>query len=149
MIKSTRSCRIAAGCFLLSNLLACASGPDKPDPLTALAAEDEQPVDATASDAERSGDGTIPFEKGMNRPGQIAGPSPSLPPQAIAEHVTGTWIARCVITETGSVEGCKIVKGLRLSDAHLLQIIQAQKYSPVVFEGKPQRVFYTFKITFR
>ena len=141
-------------CFvcLASSLFACASGPDNPDPLTALGAEDgetEAPVDDTATDAERSGDGTIPFGHGMERPTQSSGPTPSIPPEGLRHRVTGVWMARCIITETGSVEACKIIKGLKYSNAHILHIVLKQKYTPVIYEGKPQRVFYTFKITFK
>ncbi len=154
-MRLSRNVRLFLGGLVASGLGACASGPDKPDPLDALAAEDRQaaepepPVDPVASDAERMGDGTIPFGKEMTRPTQFSGPTPSLPPRAIEDRIMGVWVARCIITETGSVEGCKIVKGLKHSNAHLLQVIQAQKYTPVIYEGKPQRVFYTFKITFR
>jgi Gram-negative bacterial TonB protein C-terminal len=154
-MRLSRYVRLFLGGLIASILGACASGPDKQDPLDALAAEDrhaaapEPPVDPAASDAERMGDGAVPFGKEMAPPTQMSGPSPSLPPKAIESHVSGQWIARCIITETGSVEGCKVVKGLSYSDAHLLQIIQAQKYTPVIYQGKPHRVFYTFKITFR
>jgi hypothetical protein len=85
----------------------------------------------------------------MTRPSQTGGPTPSLPPAAVAAHVSGVFIARCVITETGAVEGCSLVKGLPHSDEHILRSLQQQKYTPVIFEGKPQRVYYTFKITFK
>ncbi|HMY18249.1 MAG TPA: energy transducer TonB [Polyangium sp.] len=139
--------------YLATTLTACASGPEKPDTLAVMLAEDEEKKSEAASeaaaDAKLNDDKAVPFRPGLTRPMQIGGPTPSLPPEAIAQHVTGTWIARCVITETGSVEQCKIVKGLRDSNAHLLQILKAQKYKPVMYDGVPQRVFYTFKITFK
>lgn len=129
------------------SLASCASGPQKQDPLDALDAEDSE---ESVSDAESSADGSIPFrEAEMTRPGQIGGPSFSIPPRAIEKRVKGVWVARCVITETGSVEGCRILKSLPESNAHLLQILRAQKYAPVMYKGNPQRVFYTFKITFK
>ncbi|HRI69110.1 MAG TPA: energy transducer TonB [Polyangium sp.] len=158
-MRLSRNVRLFLGGLIASSLGACASGPDKQDPLVALAAEDkeepqstqpvEPPVDPAPGDAKRSDDGTVTFGRGMSRPTQFSGPSPSLPPKAIENHISGQWMARCVITETGSVEECKVIKGLPHSDAHLLQILQSQTYTPVIYEGKPQRVYYTFKITFR
>lgn len=135
--------------YLVTMLTACASGPEKPDPLAALLAEDEDKNAEAAADARLNDDKAIPFRPGLTRPTQIGGPTPSLPPAAIQQRVTGTWIARCVITETGSVEQCEIVKGLRDSNAHLLQNLKAQRYTPVMLDGVPQRVRYTFKTTFR
>jgi hypothetical protein len=140
----------AAALFLLS---ACASDPKHPDPLAELLTQDESgkgdkpEVDKPIVDEPE--EGTIPFGPNMARPVFIGGPTPSLPPEALANRVLGVWVARCIITEDGAVEKCKIVKGLPYSNAHLLNIVQTQKYTPVIFEGKPQRVFYTFKITFR
>lgn len=85
----------------------------------------------------------------MTRPSQTGGPSPSLPPAAVAAHVSGVHIARCRITETGSVDSCSVVKGLPHSDEHILRILQQQKYTPVIFEGRPVAVWYTFKTTFK
>jgi hypothetical protein len=59
------------------------------------------------------------------------------------------FIARCRITESGGVDSCSVVKGLPHSDEHILRSLQAQKYTPVIFEGKPQAVWYTFKIVFK
>lgn len=151
--KFAAFCRVAFVGFVG----ACASSPDQPDPLTALADDGDREkvaapteADLGKADAELGqGEKTIPFGKGMTRPYQVSGPAPSLPPAAIANHVTGMWIARCAMTETGDIEDCKIIKGLRDSNAHLLHIIKAQKYTPVMYEGRPQRVFYTFKITFK
>jgi TonB family protein len=68
---------------------------------------------------------------------------------AQAAHVTGIFIARCRITESGSVDSCSVVKGLPHMDDHVVRTLQQQKFTPVIFEGKPQAVWYTFKITFK
>lgn len=63
--------------------------------------------------------------------------------------VDGMMIARCVINEEGSVEQCKIIKNpFAVKNEDFAAVLQAQKFSPVVFEGKPQRVSYTFRIRF-
>lgn len=74
---------------------------------------------------------------------------PSLPPAAIAAHVSGVFIARCRITESGAVDSCSVIKGLPHADDHVLRTLQQQRYTPVIFEGKPQSVWYTFKVVFK
>ncbi len=163
-------------------LVACASGPEKPNPCSPVLAEDaqlDQPADvekfdlpmadapkpdvqkldaeslgAKGTDGEKTNapehaNVTIPFGPGMTRPAQTGGPTPSLPAIAIAKCVTGTWVGRCILTEEGSVEGCETIRGLPDSNEHIIKSVQAQTYTPVIFLGKPQRVFYTFKIRFR
>lgn len=126
-------------CFALVSLsvVSCASGPQRQDPLEALDAEDD------------ASNGPPKEFRNCTAPKQIGGPAPSLPAKAIANHVTGVWVARCTITEEGSVEGCAIVKGLPDSDEHLLQIFHAQKYRPVFCDDNARRTKYTFKVRFK
>lgn len=65
-------------------------------------------------------------------------------------RIEGTLIARCVINEEGDVEQCKFVKNpFATPNEEFAAILQAQKFEPVIFEGKPQRVNYTFRINFK
>lgn len=132
--------------------LGCASRPAKPDSLTALNGEDgetEGSIDESSTEDERSGDGGIRSWQGATRPEQISGPVPSLSPAAISAHVSGVWVARCTITDEGLIRNCKILKGLPHTDEYTLRLLQAQRYKPVMFEGKPQSVRYTFVVRFR
>lgn len=85
----------------------------------------------------------------MNRPKMVSGPTPYLPPVAIANRVIGTAILVCTITEQGTVEDCGIVQSLPYSDIAIAETLQAQTYTPVLLDNKPVRVRYTFKINFR
>lgn len=64
--------------------------------------------------------------------------------------IDGMVIARCVITEEGNVEQCKIAQNpFATKDAEIVAVLQKQHFEPVIFEGKPQRVNYTFRIRFK
>lgn len=64
--------------------------------------------------------------------------------------IDGVLIARCVITEEGNVEQCKIIQNpFATKNDDFVAVLQAQEFTPVVFEGKPQRVDYTFRIRFK
>ena len=85
----------------------------------------------------------------MKRPKMVSGPTPYLPPEAIANRVTGVAILVCTITEHGTVEDCGIVQSLPYTDIALVETLQAQTYTPVLLANKPVRVRYTFKINFQ
>jgi hypothetical protein len=55
-------------------------------------------------------------------------------------------IVRCVITESGAVEGCSVIKGLPHMNEAVVRNLTSSRYSPVMFEGRAQRVNYTFTI---
>ncbi len=64
--------------------------------------------------------------------------------------VDGVVVARCVINEEGNVEQCKIIQNpFATANEDFVVVLQAQRLAPVVFEGKPQRVNYTFRTRFK
>lgn len=63
--------------------------------------------------------------------------------------VEGVVVARCVINEEGNVEQCEIIQNpFATANEDFVAVLQAQRVTPVVFEGKPQRVNYTFRTRF-
>lgn len=91
----------------------------------------------------------IPFGEGMTRPKLIAGANPDYTPEARAAGVEGVVIARCVITLEGRLRDCVIVKGIPQLDKPVLDSLGAQRYTPVIFNGKPAEVLYTLTFKFR
>ncbi len=86
----------------------------------------------------------------MNRPTQVAGPTqPPYTREALVARVEGTLIARCVITTTGAVRNCRIIKGLPHLDQAVLQALQQRRYTPVLYNGQPVNVEYTFPFRFK
>lgn len=86
------------------------------------------------------------FSGGMNRPMLLSGHDPVYTPEARDARVEGTMVARCTITTTGSVTGCRLLKSLPHMDKSVLDALYSRRYTPVIWEGKPVAVSYTFNI---
>jgi serine/threonine-protein kinase len=88
----------------------------------------------------------LPFQDGMSRPVPLSPPAPVYTREARAARVQGTVIAKCVITASGSLTGCRIIKGLPHMNEAVLAALQASRYRPVTFQGRPVAVDYVFSI---
>ncbi len=64
-------------------------------------------------------------------------------------RVSGVIIARCTVTREGSVENCRIIKGLPLMDEAVVEALTTRHYRPVHFQGRPVSVTYTFNVKLR
>ncbi|WP_394842579.1 energy transducer TonB [Pendulispora brunnea] len=90
----------------------------------------------------------IPFGPGMAKPTMLAGTEqPTLPREALVAKVEGLILVKCTLTKEGTVEDCKFIKSLPYTEEAILANLKARKYTPVMFQGQPQAVTYTF--TFR
>ncbi len=92
---------------------------------------------------------TLSFGEGMTAPVMQGGANPIYPREALEAKVEGKVIAKCTITETGSLVECRIIKSLPFMDGPVLAALASRHYSPVMFQGHPQRVYYTFPFTFK
>jgi protein TonB len=92
---------------------------------------------------------TIPFGEGMTPPSMVGGAAPQYTREALEAKVEGKVIARCTITITGTLTDCKIIKGLPFMDQAVLAALAGQKYTPVMYQGHPQSVFYTLTFRFK
>ena len=84
------------------------------------------------------------FEEGMTRPTPISAVAPAYTREALEARVEGTVIAKCVVTTSGSLTGCRIVKGVPHMDQAVLNALAASKYAPATLQGKPVSVDYIF-----
>jgi protein TonB len=66
--------------------------------------------------------------------------------EALAMKVGGVALVKCVINLDGSLTDCRLVKGLPYMDEQLLRAARSMKYTPVIFQGHPQRVEMVFPI---
>jgi TonB family protein len=66
--------------------------------------------------------------------------------EARQAKIAGTVIAKCVVTTSGSLTGCKIIKGLPHLDGAVLSALAASRYSPITYEGRPVNVEYVFTL---
>lgn len=73
--------------------------------------------------------------------------STHFPEDVLAEAAGQTAVTRCVITQSGSVERCRVLQGLSPSAAaSLAQHLELQRYEPPRYRGEPVDVDYTFYI---
>lgn len=79
----------------------------------------------------------------------LSGPEVTLSPDARRAGVEGTMLVRCVITATGTVEGCEVLRGLPLADAAVLAALRARQYRPAHVEGRAVSVRHLFTIRIR
>jgi protein TonB len=91
----------------------------------------------------------LPFGEGMNRPQRVAGPEPDYPRQAREAKVEGTMLVKCVITTSGTLRGCRIIKSLPFLDQPVLEALAQQRYTPVTFQGRPVDVEYVIPFKFK
>ena len=98
--------------------------------------------------------GVIPFSERMTRPVLRSSPngrrSPDYPLEAREMGVTGLLIVRCVLSVEGRAEECTIIKPLVPSlDREVLEWLARSSWSPVMLDGRPQRVSYVFNFNFQ
>ncbi|MEO7327819.1 MAG: energy transducer TonB, partial [Minicystis sp.] len=91
----------------------------------------------------------IPFGEGMNRPTLVSGSPPVYSREAREAKVEGTVIASCVITTSGNLQNCRIIKHLEHMDDAVLAALAQQHYTPVTFQGQPVNVQYTLTFRFK
>lgn len=96
-----------------------------------------------------SGTSVLPFGQGMTRPTQIAGKPPEYSREALAARVEGKVLVRCVITVRGTVEECKIIKGVPMLDKLTVEALQSSRFTPVLYQGRPETVQYLFTFNFK
>ncbi|MFY0562861.1 energy transducer TonB [Archangium lansingense] len=93
-----------------------------------------------------TGTGVPSFSTGMTRPKKLSGPQPQYTREALETHVQGLMIVKCVITTEGRVERCRIIKSQPHMEQAVLEALYASRYQPVMLQGRPIQVDYTFNI---
>ncbi len=86
----------------------------------------------------------LPFGPEMSRPVLLSGSDPVFTREAIVSGVEGVMIAKCTITMQGTLQNCRIVKGLPYMDKAMLDALATRKYAPVMYQGRPVAVEYVF-----
>jgi protein TonB len=119
----------------------------KTEPKTLVSARTPEPrrpqMDGTASLSSEP----VPFEPaGMTRPQKVSGREPQLTPEARTERVRGTALVRCVVTHEGRVTNCRLLNGLPYMEQELLEALSTWRVTPVMAQGKPLDVDYTFVV---
>jgi protein TonB len=82
----------------------------------------------------------------MSRPVLLSGNDPVWTREALVAGVEGVMIAKCTITTGGTLQSCRIVKGLPYMDKALLDALASRRYSPVMYQGRPVAVEHVFSV---
>jgi len=86
----------------------------------------------------------------MGRPVLVGGSTqPPYPHGARSARVETTVVAQCVITTSGSLRDCRIVKGHPLFDPTVLAALAEQRYQPIVYQGRPVNIRFTQVFRFK
>ena len=109
-------------------------------PAASARAPSAPPVSAPAAPS------VMHFQTGMTRPVAIVAPNPVYTRAALEARVEGTVIVKCVVTTSGTVSGCRIVKGAPHMDGAVLAAFASSRWRPIMFEGRPVNVDYVFTI---
>jgi TonB family protein len=88
----------------------------------------------------------LSFIDGMTRPKLISKIDPEYTREARDANVEGVILAKCVITTTGMLLRCRIVKGIPLMDEAVLTALSQWRYSPVLYQGKAVAVEYLVSV---
>jgi hypothetical protein len=117
-------------------------------PATASAVAPSAPAAASAPAAGPvANPDLVPFGEGMTRPVLLERGKPvNYTPQALEARIEGTMIVRCIITVDGRVERCVVLKTLPFLEQAVLDSLYTSRYTPVMYQGKPVAVGYTFSM---
>nr|WP_240806777.1 energy transducer TonB [Polyangium spumosum] len=81
----------------------------------------------------------------MTRPVKISGPEMKYTPRALCNRVEGELLVHCTITEKGDVESCRVLRTVPYMEDFAVRALESSKFRPATFDGRPQRIGYTFK----
>lgn len=82
----------------------------------------------------------------MTRPKLIDMVEPQFTREARDANVKGLFLAKCVITTQGTLQNCRILKGLPLMNEAVLSALARWRYTPVIYQGKPVAVDYVIQV---
>jgi len=77
---------------------------------------------------------------------KLSGPDPEYTQKALDHDVEGVMIVKCIVTTTGAVRKCRVVKGLPFMNRAVVDALERRTYEPYVLNGVPSEIDYTFRI---
>jgi protein TonB len=77
------------------------------------------------------------------------GPTPGYTREAREARVEGTVLVKCVITTSGALRDCHVIKSLPFLEQTVLEALAQQRYTPVTFQGRPVDVEYVIPFRFK
>ncbi len=76
----------------------------------------------------------------------VSSPATECTDEAKAAGITGRAVFHCIVTQEGEVEGCIVKKPVPLMTERLREALEASRYQPILHDGKPVQVAYTFTL---
>ena len=92
------------------------------------------------------GSEVIPFGEGMTKPERLEGADPSYSREALEARVEGLMVVKCVISTSGRLDNCRIIKPLPHMEQPVLSAMSTWRYRPVSFQGRAVNVDYVFYV---
>jgi eukaryotic-like serine/threonine-protein kinase len=136
----------ALGSMSAPVLMESESASAKAEPKAAGELPMPMPSLAQSPGADGKRDRPLPFQDGIPRPVEVQGRDIVYTREALAARVEGTMLLKCVITPKGSVEGCRVIKGLPHMNEAVVQALQSRVYKPILVQGQAVAVDYPFTI---
>jgi hypothetical protein len=78
----------------------------------------------------------------MTRPRLVDSRAPLMTSYAHEHRLQGMILSKCVITGTGALEDCCIVKGVDGLNGMVLEAVRTWRYEPATVDGRPVEVLY-------
>jgi serine/threonine-protein kinase len=104
------------------------------------------PVLPSAALASARGD-VLPYSDDMPRPEMLDQTRDIVyTREAMVAKAEGTMSVKCVITTKGRVEKCRVIKSVPYMEKPVLEALQSRTYKPVIYQGHPVNVDYTFSM---
>lgn len=85
----------------------------------------------------------------FKRPRRLSGKAPFYSPEAREAGVGGKVVAECIITATGTIEKCQIIKSLPALDQAVLDALATWRFEPMYFVGRAVSTKYTVPFVFK
>jgi TonB family protein len=104
------------------------------------------PVLPTAALASARGD-VLPYNEDMPRPELLDQTKDIIyTREAISMKAEGVMLVKCTITTKGRVEKCRVIKSVPYMEKAVLDALQSRSYKPILYQGHPVNVDYTFSM---
>ena len=114
--------------------------------------EDTSPLPNGSTDVS-GGEGSSPWTPPKRirlddsvRLNRISGPRIEYTAEALEHEIQGTMVVQCLVTTTGAVRDCRILKSLPFMDRAVRETLEKWRYQPYSIDGEPVEVEYEFKI---
>jgi TonB family protein len=63
--------------------------------------------------------------------------------------VEGKVLVRCVITSTGDVQACQVIKSVPMLSELVLAALRTSRFEPAHYQGRAQAIQYLFTFNFK